>query len=327
MCRLDYFLISKSFSARVNNSDISHGFRSDHSLVSLSINPQTPRGPGFWKLNTSLLQDDEYVDIVRKVIDKTKQDCSSNNPNTMWEMIKLNVRGCTIKYASKKKRNTEGCIKSLTKEINILDMKCKDNPNDDGLKKELKEKEKLLENIYEEKSRGICIRSKAQWVEDGEKCSKYFLNLEKNHSEKKIIQKLIVEGNEIQDQDEILQAEANFYRDLYSAPNNDDSLDTMFLTTSTPKLEQEACIQCEGYISTQECWNAVNSMQNNKSPGTDGFPCEFYKTFWINIQGPLINSINYSFDKGELSVSQKRGIITLRPRNKDFEGHPFSRPF
>ena len=52
----------------------------------------------------------------------------------------------------------------------------------------------------------------------------------------------------------------------------------------------------------------------NKSPGTDGLPCEFYKSFWAYIQGPLLNSINYSFEKGELSVSQKRGIITLLPK-------------
>ena len=52
-------------------------------------------------------------------------------------------------------------------------------------------------------------------------------------------------------------------------------------------------------LSSQECWNAaVESMPNNKSPGTDGLPCEFYKSFWAYIQGPLINSINYSFEKG-----------------------------
>ena len=79
MCRLDYFLISKSLSARINKSDISHGFRSDHSLISLSIKPQISRGPGFWKFNTSLLQDNDYVENIRRVIDKTIHDCQDNN--------------------------------------------------------------------------------------------------------------------------------------------------------------------------------------------------------------------------------------------------------
>lgn len=315
LCRLDYFLISNSLSGRIDSSDISHGFRSDHSLVSFSINPQVSRGPGFWKLNTSLLQDEKYIDMVKNVIDKTKQDCRSNNPNTIWEMIKLNVRGSTIKYASMKKKNTDSNIKTLTKEINDLDVKCKDNPNDELLKTELKSKEKLLEDIFEEKSHGIYIRSKAQWVEDGEKCSKYFLNLEKNHSERKIVQKLIVDDKEILNSDDILAAEAKFYQNLYSASNSeDDSLDLEFLSPSIPKLTEDKSMLCEGYISCQECWNAVQSMPNNKSPGTDGFPCEFYKTFWPSIHQPLCNSINYSFEIGALSVSQKRGIITLLPK-------------
>ena len=103
LCRLDYFLISKSLSARIDSSDISHGFRSDHSLVSVSINPQVTRGPGFWKLNTSLLHDDEYVNMIIDVINKTKQECSNNNPNTIWEMIKLNIRGSTISMLTKRR--------------------------------------------------------------------------------------------------------------------------------------------------------------------------------------------------------------------------------
>ncbi len=55
MCRLDYFLVSKSLYNRIETSEISHGFKSDHSLISFIISPHTPRGPGFWKLNTSLL--------------------------------------------------------------------------------------------------------------------------------------------------------------------------------------------------------------------------------------------------------------------------------
>ena len=112
-----------------------------------------------------------------------------------------------------------------------------------------------------------------------------------------------------------MKEEARFYQNLYSPPaSEDDQLDNAFLPSSLPKLDNASNAKCEGYLSSQECWNAVESMPNNKSPGTDGLPCEFYKSFWAYIQGPLINSISYSFEKGELSVSQKRGIITLLPK-------------
>ena len=42
--------------------------------------------------------------------------------------------------------------------------------------------QKQLESFYEEKTKGIIVRARARWHENGEKSTKYFLNLEKrNH--------------------------------------------------------------------------------------------------------------------------------------------------
>ena len=59
-------------------------------------------------------------------------------------------------------------------------------------------------------------------------------------------------------------------------------------------------------------------MKNGKSPGSDGFTAEFYKFFWIDIKYLVLDSLNYAFHNGELSIDQKRGIITLIPK-KDKE--------
>ena len=55
-------------------------------------------------------------------------------------------------------------------------------------------------------------------------------------------------------------------------------------------------------------------MKNGKSPGTDGFPAEFYKFFWPDLGTYVVNSLNEAFDKRELLVTQKQGIITLLPK-------------
>ena len=59
-------------------------------------------------------------------------------------------------------------------------------------------------------------------------------------------------------------------------------------------------------------------MKSDKSPGTDGLPSEFYKVFWNDLSEILINSLNYSYEIGKLSISQRRGIIKLIPK-KDAE--------
>ena len=59
-------------------------------------------------------------------------------------------------------------------------------------------------------------------------------------------------------------------------------------------------------------------MELDKTPGTDGLPADFYKLFWNDISDYLVNSINYAFGKGQLSVTQRWGIIKLIPK-KDAE--------
>ena len=64
-------------------------------------------------------------------------------------------------------------------------------------------------------------------------------------------------------------------------------------------------LTCEGKISAEECYNILESFQTNKTPGNDGIPIEFYKLFWPLISDPFLKCVNESFEKGEMSCSQK----------------------
>ena len=55
-------------------------------------------------------------------------------------------------------------------------------------------------------------------------------------------------------------------------------------------------------------------MESGKSPGTDGLPAEFYKVFWKDVSAFLISSLNRSHQKGNLAITQRRGIISLIPK-------------
>ena len=64
----------------------------------------------------------------------------------------------------------------------------------------------------------------------------------------------------------------------------------------------------------EECRNVLETFEDNKSPGEDGFTAEFYKDFFDLLGTDLINSLNQAFEVGELSISQQRGVITLIPK-------------
>ena len=79
-------------------------------------------------------------------------------------------------------------------------------------------------------------------------------------------------------------------------------------------LNNDEQLFCEGELRKNECLEALKSMAWDKSPGTEGLPCEFYKGFWNDVAEILIKSFNYSYEMGKLSISQSRGIIKLIPK-------------
>ena len=68
---------------------------------------------------------------------------------------------------------------------------------------------------------------------------------------------------------------------------------------------------CEGKLRVKECFDCLQSFENCKFPGEDGLTAEFYKTFWNSVGHLLVDSLNYSYDHGELSNTQKQAVITL----------------
>ena len=60
----------------------------------------------------------------------------------------------------------------------------------------------------------------------------------------------------------------------------------------------------------------VGKLKNNKSPGWDGLPAEFYKFFWDDLKPILFHSYLESINNQHLSPSQRKGVITLLPKPK-----------
>ena len=62
------------------------------------------KGPGYWKLNSQVLKDEDYKRKVRNIIRKTESMNLSFCEK--WEIIKIKCREYTQKYCSDKKKKT-----------------------------------------------------------------------------------------------------------------------------------------------------------------------------------------------------------------------------
>ena len=86
--------------------------------------------------------------------------------------------------------------------------------------------------------------------------------------------------------------------------------------TSLKDHEKEAC---DGLRSSKVCLQALKSVESQKTPCTDGLPAESYKVFWNDdISTTLIDALNSSFETRKLSITQRRGIIKLIPKEALF---------
>ena len=223
-CRLDFCLVSQSLTCNVTNSGILAVFKTDHSLITIKLALHSnPRGPGFWKLNTSLLEEDGYVKQIKttiKAVQEEYQEDNTINAALTWEMIKLKVREQSMMYEKTKQTNMSRIEEELEKTINWLqkeiDRSSRDEPGKQEMHRELEKKQRELEQIIEHKTKGAILRSKCRWYNEGEKNTKYFLNLEKRHYKNGVISQLKIDDDKFVTSDkEILNACGSFYKNIF----------------------------------------------------------------------------------------------------------------
>ena len=331
--RLDYFLVSSDIMNIVDSSTIKPGYRTDHSLVELhlTLSDQT-RGPGLWKFNNSLLKDATYVEEIKQCIHSTidqyrdpnsyETDLENQdfviNDEMLFDMLKLEIRGKTIAYASAKKKETGKLEKELNDKINLLYKTYLENMTTENLQK-LNGAQDELKILREKRVEGIIMRAKARWHLYGERNTKYFCNLEKRHYNEKLMTKLINDdGEELTSLPDIIEEQKSFYENLYSSrcPLNNLERNKRFFpeNTNMTKLTNEESLEIDNDITVEECFKVLKNMKRNKSPGSDGFTVEFYQFFWNELKIPMIRSFRESFKNNHLTNTQKLGIITCLPK-------------
>ena len=320
--RLDYIFAPTSCLYNLNKAEIIPSICSDHSIVTIELKEEQANksGRGFWKFNSSLLHEKEYLDKINSLIQECKTKYAKcTNHSLKWDTIKMEIRGKTISYASHRAKVKREHELNLNKQIDKLEQQMTYDDSRETKDTYLITK-KEIEDIHEEKVKGAQVRAKCMHLQNFETSSKYFFNKEKSTAETKRITSLECNNKVITEPKEILNEQKRYYEELYTETNKDKTDETAEATKyfmeqkNIPKIPEDDKDTLDLEITTTELGKALKQLPNNKTPGLDGLTAEFYKVFWSQIQNLVYDSWKCSIDNRKMSQDQRRGVLTLIPK-------------
>ena len=313
--RLDKIYISQELVTQAKAEITTCPF-SDHNPVSTTILiPDTnARGPGYWKMNTTILTNKAYNHEMIAILSLyIKEKGKFETLAKWWENLKTVIKKVTIKHSVRLRKNERKKEKDLIETLQNLERQ--QNLN----KEAIEDVKRKIKKITEQREKGTQIRSKARWIEEGEKPTRFFYNLEKQRQPKNTITKLETD-NKIHTTDmEILTAARGFYQSLYTKEATDEEEQTWLTDQLEKQLDEISKALCEGQITTKETTTAVEKMQNNKTPGPDGIPKEFYERFWDILKDHMTELFNENYENTTMTESQKQAVLRLLYKKEERE--------
>ena len=253
--RIDFFLTPQHQISWVEQIETVVSNVPDHKFLhrgnpKLKLNsPNNQRGPGLWKFNNSLLDDERYVTLIRENHSSISEKYSElEDKRLKWELVKMELRGLTIPYAKTKAKTIRRKERDLQKRLSDLDQFISSASNADNhrakhLEAEHNQLKQELCLISENTGKGSIVRPKTRWIDQGEKPTKYIFNLDKQNYNHKTIKELKYhDGKSMTKEEEILQEIERFYKELYTSTTSFENAQfiSYIANLELPRLEDSA---------------------------------------------------------------------------------------
>lgn len=314
--RIDYFFIDKTFLPAVEKVEYMAIVESDHAPVILDITfSQNLTQHNTWRLNTALLADNKFCKHISGAIDEFLEFNRSDSisPSTLWETLKVVIRGEIISYSTSRNKEKKRKEKELISAIKKIDHQYSITPTPElnKVRIELKTQYDLLSLERTEKH---LLWSKGHYYEHGDKASRLLAYQLKSRAASRLIPQIRTSSQVLTiDPREINATFKEFYSELYTStfPQDTSNMKEFLDDLEFPSLEDAARDELDKPLQLQEIADAIKNMQNNKTPGPDGYPVEFYKKFSAKLAPILSEMYNYSLEQNTLPHSLTEASISL----------------
>jgi len=307
--RLDRFLYSTEWEESFKNirQRIMPRVTSDHNPILLECGDWEKRN-SYFKFENWWLKVEGFNELVQEWWNGfTVVGCPDYKLCTKLKLLKQKLKDWsrnTFSEMTNRKNN-------LLEELVVLDRAQED--------RELSEEElmvratilvelEVLANHDEERWRQ---KSRALWLKEGDKNTRFFQRLATAHRRYNTIDRLVVRGEEMQEPDEIKSAMIEFYSNLYT---ENEPWRPTFDLTGCPIVTNEENEWLQRPFTETEVLQTIQQCDGDKAPGPDGYTLKFFKACWEILKEDLMQTIHNFHQRGVFEKSFNATLVALIPK-------------
>lgn len=216
MSRIDQIWVSNELTPRILQIEIQSKVISDHNPIKLELKGFEER-TFRWKIKGYLLDDQKIVGKAqKKLTEYFVENCNKGTKmSVVWDASKAVMRGFFIQQNSLKNKNREKGGKEILKQIMDNEQKFIRKPNNSKIKQEIKTLQSQFAMIINKEVEWNIKKLRQRNFEFANKSGKWLAWQIKKRKEQNTINRIIVNGEEIDNPKEIRKGFLDFYRQPY----------------------------------------------------------------------------------------------------------------
>jgi hypothetical protein len=272
----------------------------------VKVTPPAFNRPTIWRLNTGLLNRQDLQDSTAQLLEDSGH----------WDVCKVLARSIArdVAVVASHERNRE--IHRLQRQLRQAEKTALAQRRSPKTDPESCSVRLALRTQLDVAAERAILRARVQWREQSERSSYYFFSRHRNSRITSRLSKL----RDTNGQDFVTVAARtahirDFYSRLYEAPQHDTTACHSFLSPLTlPRLGLGEIHSLSDPITAEELAAVVRKLPSRKSPGPDGLPYEWYRTYLPFLSPILLDLYNGILSGDDPPASWSATTLTLLPK-------------